>query len=172
MRKLLLALAFLISSVAVAQTEGEIQEVCMSPNGRCEEVVKMYILEAQETLDLAVYSLTLDDLAYTIKSIHDSGVRVRLIIDKTQAAGRHADDEFLEEAGIEVKRMRSTKSGLMHHKFAIIDGTLVLSGSYNWTKGGSFKNAENLIVFSGDDVPTFIEEFEKLWAHKTRSRSR
>ena len=169
-KALLVALTLLIVGPIVGHSEGEIQEVCMSPNGRCEEVVKAYILGAQETLDLAVYSLTLDDLAYTIRYLHEQGVKVRLIIDKTQAAGRYADDEFLEDAGVPVKRMRSTKSGLMHHKFAIIDGMLVLSGSYNWTKGGSFKNAENLIVFSGDDVPAFIEEFEKLWNHQTRSR--
>lgn len=50
----------------------------------------------------------------------------------------------------------------MHHKMAVIDGNLVVSGSYNWTNGGTSKNDENLLVL--DDVaPVFGAEFERLW---------
>jgi hypothetical protein len=48
---------------------------------------------------------------------------------------------------------------LMHHKFAILDNQLLLSGSFNWTYNS---NAENLLIT--DDTTTldaFREEFER-----------
>ena len=53
----------------------------------------------------------------------------------------------------------------MHHKFAIIDDTLVINGSYNWTKGARFDNKENLtLTNSPKAVQGFKSEFERLWA--------
>ena len=37
----------------------------------------------------------------------------------------------------------------MHNKFCIIDESLVLNGSYNWTLNASLKNFEN-VVFTDD----------------------
>jgi len=53
----------------------------------------------------------------------------------------------------------------MHHKFAIIDDTLVINGSYNWTKGARFENRENLTLTNYPKaVQGFKGEFERLWA--------
>jgi phosphatidylserine/phosphatidylglycerophosphate/cardiolipin synthase-like enzyme len=52
----------------------------------------------------------------------------------------------------------------MHHKFAVFDASLVLTGSYNWTRGAAIENEENVIV-SGDPrhVTAFSRAFERLW---------
>ena len=52
----------------------------------------------------------------------------------------------------------------MHHKFAIVDGGLLLNGSYNWTRGAATSNEENFII--SDDktlVAAFSAAFNKLW---------
>jgi phosphatidylserine/phosphatidylglycerophosphate/cardiolipin synthase-like enzyme len=52
----------------------------------------------------------------------------------------------------------------MHHKFAVIDGKTLLTGSYNWTRSAADFNEENVVVT--DDprlVSSFAAEFEKLW---------
>lgn len=52
----------------------------------------------------------------------------------------------------------------MHHKFAIIDDALVMTGSYNWTKGARYQNREDLcLTNSAKAVRAFKDEFEKLW---------
>jgi phosphatidylserine/phosphatidylglycerophosphate/cardiolipin synthase-like enzyme len=52
----------------------------------------------------------------------------------------------------------------MHHKFVILDGAAVLTGSYNWTTESEEQNYENLVILSDPaQVRTFQEEFEELW---------
>jgi cardiolipin hydrolase len=158
--KLLLAITLFISPA-----QADVQEVCMSPFGECHKVVMAYLDKAQSSVDLALYSLTLDEIADKIIETKNRGVYVRLIIDKVQEAVKGADDEKLEAAGIPVLRRAGMKGALMHHKFAIIDSTYILTGSYNWTQNGSFKNSENLLVInSTSTVREFKVEFETLWA--------
>lgn len=174
MKKIILTLALLFS-VGIAQAE--VTDVCMSPLDRCQELVIDEVNKATSTLDLALYSLTLDSIADAIVLAHKRGVHVRVIIDNVQINLKSADAQYLRDNGIVVYNQRGLKGALMHHKFAIIDSTTVLSGSYNWTANGSFKNSENLMVIKGDQfvIDEFQEEFDTLWKrgpYKKRSRSR
>ncbi len=53
----------------------------------------------------------------------------------------------------------------MHHKYAIFDGTRLLNGSYNWTRGAAHDNEEN-IIDTGDPrlIGAFQKHFDELWA--------
>ncbi len=175
---LLLFFAVITIQAGVATHENQVidsdcprLEICFSPFQPCSEVVKLHLASADKTVDLALYSLTKDDIAQAIIETHQRGVRVRLVIDKAQAGGKHADDEKLEEAGIVVRRMGGMRGGLMHHKFAIIDGKTVLTGSYNWTKGGTLRNSENLIIIDSL-IEEFQIEFNKLWTRPERKRKK
>ncbi len=52
----------------------------------------------------------------------------------------------------------------MHHKFLVVDGQTLLTGSYNWTRGAARDNEENLIV-TGEPrlVSAFAAAFDRLW---------
>jgi phosphatidylserine/phosphatidylglycerophosphate/cardiolipin synthase-like enzyme len=52
----------------------------------------------------------------------------------------------------------------MHNKFAVVDGTILLTGSYNWTASAFRESHENLVVTSERRlVAAFKTRFEKLW---------
>lgn len=52
----------------------------------------------------------------------------------------------------------------MHHKFALVDDELLLSGSFNWTRQAITGNHENLLLTADPDVvDLYVREFEKLW---------
>jgi cardiolipin hydrolase len=52
----------------------------------------------------------------------------------------------------------------MHHKFAIIDNKLLLSGSFNWTRQAITGNHENVLITNNQDILSpYMEEFKRLW---------
>jgi DNA uptake protein ComE-like DNA-binding protein len=55
----------------------------------------------------------------------------------------------------------------MHHKFAIIDNNLLLTGSYNWTFSANNRNDENLMVIDDlEIIEIFQNQFVNLWTNK------
>jgi phosphatidylserine/phosphatidylglycerophosphate/cardiolipin synthase-like enzyme len=121
---------------------------------------------AEKYIHLAIYSLTKDEFAEALTRAHKRGVEVKVLIDRIQAAGRYADDEKLEKAGVELRRSKG--SGLMHNKFAVIDGSIIYTGSYNHTDNATTKNDENYIIIKDNDIAeTYEKQFQKLWGkHK------
>lgn len=65
---------------------------------------------------------------------------------------------------IDIKPRMKQLHTLMHHKFVIIDKTLLITGSINWTMAAFFGNFENILVTNEcTAVTSFLNEFEKIW---------
>ena len=117
---------------------------------------------AEKSIHLAIYSLTKDEFAEALIRAHNRGVEVKVLIDRVQAAGKNADDEMLESAGIPLRRSKG--SGVMHNKFAVIDGIIIYTGSYNHTDNATTKNDENYIIIKDRNVAeTYETQFQKIW---------
>ena len=57
-----------------------------------------------------------------------------------------------------------TNSRYMHHKVMIVDGVIVITGSYDWTETAETYNDENLIVISSSQIASvYEEEFSRIW---------
>lgn len=58
-------------------------------------------------------------------------------------------------------------SKLMHHKFTVVNGKHLVTGSYNFSPTARRSNYENLMVFSGsnerDMVADYAAEFSAMW---------
>ena len=141
---------------------GRYASVYFSPNQGADDTVIGFIDRCEKTLDVAVYSITHDDIAAALIRAHQRGVRVRVLMDKTQAGNRYADDEKMLDAGIEVRR--DTQAGMMHNKMVIGASKAVGTGSFNWTANASKRNAENFVILRLLYVGAIFEgEFERLW---------
>ena len=53
---------------------------------------------------------------------------------------------------------------MMHHKFCVIDKTLLITGSYNWTYNAEISNAENILILrnEAETVNAFHSEFLRM----------
>lgn len=52
--------------------------------------------------------------------------------------------------------------GFIHHKFAVIDNTITITGSYNWSKNAA-NNRENIVVIESSSIAKqFTSEFEEI----------
>lgn len=133
-----------------------------SPSDTCPNKIIGLINSTSRSLDICVFTITDNRLSRAIKDAFNRGVNVRIITDNDKAHDRGSDVEELEFEGINL-RVDNTDHH-MHHKFAIFDDSIVLTGSYNWTRSAALNNEENFTI--SDDrrfLKAFRGEFESLW---------
>jgi len=117
---------------------------------------------ATRTVDLAMFSFTDDQLGDAVIRAHQRGVTVRVIRDGAQSAGSGDENDQLRAAGIEV--IVENLRGSMHHKFLVVDGTITVVGSYNWSDAADQSNFENVVVIVCAEVADdFTAEFNRIW---------
>jgi mitochondrial cardiolipin hydrolase len=134
-----------------------------SPGEDCRRAIIGLLAAARKAVDACVFTITDDRLADALIAAHRRGVAVRVLTDDAKAEDLGSDAARLEAAGIPLRVDRSPFH--MHHKFAVFDGSKLLTGSYNWTRGAASDNEENLIVVDEPRlVGPFLATFERLWS--------
>jgi phosphatidylserine/phosphatidylglycerophosphate/cardiolipin synthase-like enzyme len=120
------------------------------------------INRANRSVYVAVYSFTRDSLATALISAKERGVEVRVVIERERAYEHGSEYPRLKSAGVDVRL--DGNPNLMHHKFMVIDGYIVVTGSYNWSSAAEDRNDENIVVILDRDVAQrFVQEFERVW---------
>ncbi|MBE0682661.1 MAG: DUF1669 domain-containing protein [Anaerolineales bacterium] len=115
---------------------------------------------AKLSVDVAVYSLSLNSIRDALLRAHDRGVRVRLVMESDNLD--RADPQKLKDAGIPI--LGDRREGLMHNKFAVIDNSEVWTGSANFTDSGAYDDNNNLIrIRSVKLAENFTREFEEMF---------
>ena len=138
MKTFLLALLLAVSIQAA-----EIQ-VYFSPQGGCTEAVVANLDKATNTVLVQAYSFTSAPIAKALVDAKKRGVKVQVILDKSQRTERYSSADFVQRAGIPT--FIDAKHAIAHNKIMVIDGETILTGSFNFTKAAEEKNAENLLV--------------------------
>ena len=128
------------------------------------EIIKN-INQAEAFINIAMYIFTDREIALPLAKARERGVKVRLYLDKDQVDYKYSQSRLLVQKGIKVRI--STNNYIMHHKFAIIDNRILLTGSYNWTFSANNRNDENLMVIDGPEIiEIFQNQFINLWTNK------
>jgi phosphatidylserine/phosphatidylglycerophosphate/cardiolipin synthase-like enzyme len=136
--------------------------VYFCPQDECANELVKRIDSAKESMYIAIYSFTQDDIASAVLRAKERGVEIRIVFDYDQSKNDSSVDEKLIEAGIPVKRLDG--SGYMHNKFTIIDGSIVSTGSFNYSKNANEKNNENLLFIKNSDLASLYKsDFDLLW---------
>jgi phosphatidylserine/phosphatidylglycerophosphate/cardiolipin synthase-like enzyme len=123
------------------------------------------ITRAQISIDIAIYSFTLDDIRAALLDAKSRGLLIRIIADSEQAPGLGSEVSRLESAGIPLKRISGrTAGGIMHNKYAIIDNRVLVTGSYNWSYAAENTNYENAVFIRDPGViSTYQTSFNTIW---------
>ena len=93
------------------------------------------------------------------------GVKVQVILDKSQRTEKYSAADFVAHAGIPT--FIDARHAIAHNKVVVIDGETVLTGSFNFTKAAEEHNAENLLVIH--DAGLAGRYTENWTAHRTHS---
>ncbi|MEM2180773.1 MAG: phospholipase D family protein [Nitrososphaeria archaeon] len=141
----------------------EILGIYFSPKGGCAEQIIYWIGRANTSVHVLIYSFTLSNIADALISAKNRGVDVKVVFEKGQIS-QYSQYFRLANAGINVRN--DTNPDYMHNKVAIIDGIIVLTGSYNWSSSAENSNNENLIIIKSIDVAREYENvFTRIWEH-------
>lgn len=139
-----------------------VAEAWFSPDPACAGRIEQAFREARKSVDICVFTITDDRLTRAIIEAHQRGVVVRLITDNDKRTDIGSDIDELAGSGIETRTDQTPDH--MHHKYAIFDGSVLLTGSYNWTRSAAHGNEDNFLLT--DDarlVAAFVRHFERLW---------
>lgn len=130
-------------------------DVHFSPRGGCTTAVLDALSAAKTTVHVQAYTLTSTPIAQALVTAHRRGVKVEVILDKSQASARYSAATFLHNAGVPVRIDRV--HAIAHNKIIVIDGSRVLTGSFNFTRAAEESNAENLLTL---DSPALATRYE------------
>lgn len=178
---ILLALSLAVSPVMARETEahapavGAISSknarVYFSPGGGCTEAVVNALAAAKTSILVQAYSFTSAPIAKALVDAHQRGVKVQVILDKSQRSERYSSADFVAHAGIPT--FIDDKHAIAHNKIMVIDGQKVITGSFNFTKSAEEKNAENLLVIGDHAMAAcYVQNWENHRQHSTPYQGR
>jgi phosphatidylserine/phosphatidylglycerophosphate/cardiolipin synthase-like enzyme len=115
---------------------------------------------ARLSIDVAVYSLSLNSVRFALINAHKRGVNVRVVMESTNMD--RSDPQALIEAGIPV--VGDNMDGLMHNKFIVIDKSELWLGSMNFTDSGAYDDNNNLMrIHSTKIAENYLVEFKEMF---------
>lgn len=125
-------------------------EIYFSPDGGCTSAIIQQINNSQRTIQLQAYSFTSKKIASALVAAHRRGIKVSVILDKSQRTDRYSSATFLNNQGI--KTHIDDNHAIAHNKVIIIDGRTVITGSFNFSSAAEERNAENLLIITDPHV--------------------
>jgi phospholipase D len=124
--------------------------VCFAPEENCAAFAVRAIENAESEILVSAYGLTTGSgIVEALVQAKERGIDVRLIADKTTPCGRSSGIEPLATAGAPI--WIDDQARIAHEKAMVIDETVTLIGSYNWTRGAA-ANSEDLNLISSPSV--------------------
>ena len=139
---------------------------------------------ANESIDMALFVFSAQKLGNVLKWKNKQNVKIRSLIEKGFVYRPYS--EALDMTGIAISRKCKyeadndpwekpintvgvpllPKGDLLHHKFAIVDRKVVITGSHNWSEAANYKNDETVLIIENPQVAAhYIREFERLYAN-------
>ena len=133
------------------------------PNPSNEQRVVNMFRTCKKTLDIAIFTFTRDSIAQAILDAHQRGLKVRCIGDDGNSKVKGSDVRLLASVGIPCKTDNNIRFH-MHNKMAIIDNSVVITGSFNWTNQAINKNQDNILFIEDKNIANqYTEYFNKIW---------
>ncbi len=144
--------------------DGTQVEIYFSPDDHVQNAILPLIQNAQSSIYVLAYAFTSDPLGEAIRQRAAAGVKVSGVMEADQVASSPSSEyDAFRKAGLDIHL--DGNPGQMHHKVIIIDGEIVVVGSYNFTASAEKTNDENLLVIYDPQIAEqFIKEYQRVYA--------
>jgi phosphatidylserine/phosphatidylglycerophosphate/cardiolipin synthase-like enzyme len=140
-------------------------ELYFSPSDHVSSQINSALKSAKSSINVAMLSFTRDELAQTIVAKKGAGLKTRVLMDDSADTGN--DYAYMFTNGVDIRLAGPFVSGLLHHKYAVIDAdtpsdnNIVVTGSHNWSSSAENSNNENTIIIRSKRIANlFLQEFK------------
>ena len=142
--------------------------------------------KAQKSINLSLFVFSAQPLVNTLEKKSLQGVLIQGLIDPSFAYRYYSEGLDMMGVALANKCKYETDNhawqkpistvGIpnlppgdrLHHKFGIIDNSIVITGSHNWTEAANKNNDETLLVIESSTVAAHFErEFQRLYQTAT-----
>ena len=132
------------------------------------DTLRSLLSSAKKTIRVAMFTFSHKELAKELIDAHARGIDVQVALDHYTREGSSKEiADLLLAHGIPL--LISQGAHLLHHKWVLIDGKTLVTGSANWTKSAFKKNKDLLFVIDPLDT-TQKHAMKRIWqAVKTES---
>ena len=118
---------------------------------------------AENSIRFMAFSFTHDDLGAALLAQANTGVNVMGIFEKRGSETAYSELPNLFCASLPVRQ--DGNKGSFHHKVFIIDGEILITGSFNFSNNADESNDENMMIIQNHEIAAeYILEFERRWA--------
>jgi phosphatidylserine/phosphatidylglycerophosphate/cardiolipin synthase-like enzyme len=135
---------------------------CYTPGQNCTNLVVNAIASAKTELLVQAYGFTSTAIIEAIGAAKARGIKVSVILDKTNESEQDSGAVYLKEHGIVA--LIDDKVAIAHNKVMIIDGTTVITGSFNFTEAAQKRNAENVLIIAGNKA--LADTYKANWQRR------
>ena len=135
--------------------------VRFSPDGGVLDGIVAAIEGARSAIRMQLYIFNSEPIAQALVRAKTRGVDVQGIMDGEQAALARSRVPLLAKAGVPLF-LDSPEGGINHNKVFIIDGSLLVMGSYNMQDKSEKHSAENvLFIHSPELAGLYLKNYEQ-----------
>ena len=143
-------------------------DLCFTPPSGCAAVIVEAISKAKESIYVQAYGITSPPIVEALIGAQNRGIKVRMLLDKSNLKDKWSKMANLLEANIDVSI--DNVSGIAHNKVMVLDEHIVITGSFNFTRAADSRNAENVIII--DDSVVAKQYLQNWFSRKVKNQSR
>lgn len=126
--------------------------------------------DAKQSVHLLAFAFTSQSIADELVALEQHGIDVKVVVDSSQSGQSSSQYDDLLAQKLDIKR--DGESFKLHHKVIIIDGRIVITGSYNFSENAESRNDENSVVIESTEVAGIFErEFADIYSQGVARRA-
>lgn len=118
--------------------------------------------DAQTSVRFLAFSFTDYPLAQAMIARAQAGVDVQGVFETFGSNSSRSELKTLWCAGLPVRQ--DGNSSFLHDKIIIIDDSIVVTGSLNFSSSADEENEENVVILDNAEIAAlYLQEYQKLW---------
>ncbi len=124
------------------------------------------VARANDEILFMAFSFTDDDIGEAMIGRAEGGVHIRGVFETAGSNTSYSYYPLFANLGMDnIDVAVDGNPRIMHHKAIIVDRSIVLFGSFNFSEGANRSNDENIVIVHDPEFASyFVEEFELVWA--------